>query len=47
VGASLAESLVSEHNDITLIDPDPKVLADLQDRYDLRTMPAMVLCRAC
>ena len=38
VGASLAESLVSEHNDITLIDPDPKVLADLQDRYDLRTI---------
>ncbi|HEX5484933.1 MAG TPA: NAD-binding protein, partial [Limnobacter sp.] len=29
VGASLAESLVSEHNDITLIDPDPTVLADL------------------
>lgn len=38
VGASLAESLVSEHNDITLIDPDPAVLADLQDRYDLRTV---------
>ena len=38
VGASLAESLVSEHNDITLIDPDPTVLADLQDRYDLRTV---------
>ncbi|WP_370262612.1 Trk system potassium transporter TrkA [Limnobacter sp.] len=38
VGASLAESLVSEHNDITLIDPDPALLADLQDRYDLRTV---------
>lgn len=38
VGASLAESLVSEHNDITLIDPDPAVLAELQNRYDLRTV---------
>ncbi|HEY1059718.1 MAG TPA: Trk system potassium transporter TrkA [Limnobacter sp.] len=38
VGASLAENLVSEHNDITLIDPDPAILADLQDRYDLQTI---------
>lgn len=38
VGASLAESLVSEHNDITLIDPDPSVLSELQNRYDLRTV---------
>lgn len=38
VGASLAESLVSESNDITLIDPNPAILAELQDRYDLRTV---------
>jgi trk system potassium uptake protein TrkA len=38
VGSSLAESLVSEHNDITIIDPEAKVLSTLQDRYDLRTI---------
>lgn len=38
VGASLAESLVSEQNDLTLIDPDPAVLSELQNRYDLRTV---------
>lgn len=38
VGASLAESLVSEHNDITLIDPNPQILSGLQDRFDLRTV---------
>lgn len=38
VGASLAESLVSESNDITLIDPNPTILAELQDRFDLRTV---------
>lgn len=36
VGESVAESLVSEQNDITLIDPDPDRLRDLQDRLDLR-----------
>ena len=36
VGESVAESLVSEHNDITVIDIDPVRLADLQDRLDLR-----------
>ena len=29
VGESVAESLVSEQNDITLIDPDPERLRDL------------------
>lgn len=38
VGASLAENLVSERNDITLIDPDITVLNNLQDRFDLRTI---------
>ena len=36
VGTSVAENLVSEHNDITVIDPDPARLADLQERFDLR-----------
>ncbi len=39
VGESVAESLVSEHNDITLIDPDPELLRDLEDRLDLRGVP--------
>ena len=36
VGYSVAESLVSERNDITVIDTDGARLADLQDRFDLR-----------
>ncbi len=36
VGESVAESLVSEKNDITVIDTSPQRLADLQDRLDLR-----------
>lgn len=38
VGSSVAESLVSEANDITLVDVEPKRLALLQDRLDLRTV---------
>jgi trk system potassium uptake protein TrkA len=36
VGESVAESLVSERNDITVIDTDPAKLAGLQERLDLR-----------
>lgn len=36
VGESVAESLVSEKNDITVIDTDPQRLRDLEDRLDLR-----------
>jgi trk system potassium uptake protein len=36
VGESVAESLVSEQNDITVVDTDRQRLAVLQDRYDLR-----------
>lgn len=36
VGESVAESLVSERNDITIIDTNPQRLRDLQDRLDLR-----------
>jgi len=38
VGSSVAESLVSEANDITVIDIDPARLRALQDRLDLRTV---------
>jgi trk system potassium uptake protein TrkA len=38
VGASVAESLCSEQNDITVIDTDGARLAELQDRFDLRTV---------
>jgi FAD/FMN-containing dehydrogenase len=38
VGGSVAESLVSEQNDITVIDLDPDRLRALQDRFDLRTV---------
>jgi trk system potassium uptake protein TrkA len=36
VGSSVAESLVSEANDITVIDSDPARVAELQERFDLR-----------
>ncbi len=38
VGASVAEGLVSEDNDITLVDSDASRLQLLQDRLDLRTV---------
>jgi trk system potassium uptake protein TrkA len=38
VGASVAEGLVSEENDITVVDRDGARLAELQDRLDLRTV---------
>ena len=36
VGESVAETLVSEANDITVVDPDPERLRRLEDRLDLR-----------
>ena len=38
VGGSVAESLVSEQNDITVVDLDPQRLRALQERLDLRTV---------
>ena len=38
VGASVAENLVSERNDITVVDTDIHALAELQDKFDLRTV---------
>src|SRR5690606_33167857 len=38
VGTSVAENLVSEHNDITVIDTNIDHLRYLQDRFDLRVV---------
>ncbi|MBI5658719.1 MAG: Trk system potassium transporter TrkA [Nitrosomonadales bacterium] len=38
VGSTVAENLVSEANDITVVDLDPDKLRLLQDRFDLRTL---------
>jgi trk system potassium uptake protein TrkA len=38
VGSSVAENLVSEANDITVVDTNPERLKTLQDRLDLRTV---------
>ena len=38
VGSSVAENLVSEANDITVVDTDAGRLSKLQDRLDLRTV---------
>jgi trk system potassium uptake protein TrkA len=38
VGTSVAANLVSEANDITVVDQNPELLKELQDRFDLRTV---------
>lgn len=38
VGTTLAENLVGEQNDITIIDPNRHRLAELQEKYDLRVV---------
>ena len=38
VGSNLAEHLVREGNDLTVVDVDAEKLAALQDRFDLRTV---------
>jgi trk system potassium uptake protein TrkA len=38
VGSSVAENLVTEDNDITLVDVDTARLQELQDRLDIRTI---------
>ena len=43
VGSSVAENLVSEANDITVVDIDAGRLRKLQDRLDLRTGIARTL----
>lgn len=39
VGASIAEILSREENDITVVDRDRKILQTMQDRMDIRTVP--------
>jgi trk system potassium uptake protein TrkA len=36
VGSSVAQSLSTEENDITIVDTDPRRLKELQDRLDIR-----------
>ena len=38
VGSTLAEQLVSEQNDVTLVDTDAARLEELQERLDIRTV---------
>ena len=38
VGGTLAENLVGENNDITVVDSDPSRLRVLQDKFDLRVV---------
>lgn len=38
VGGSLAENLVGENNDITVVDTDATRLRQLQDKFDLRVV---------
>lgn len=38
VGSSVAANLVSEANDITVVDTNPKCLTNLSEKYDLRTI---------
>ncbi len=42
VGSNLAEHLVREGNDLTVVDLDAEKLAALQDRFDLRTICGQV-----
>lgn len=41
VGTTLAENLVSEDNDITLVDNNPQRLTNLQEKHDLRVVMGM------
>ena len=38
VGSSVAENLVSEANDITVVDTDPALLQAMQNKHDLRAV---------
>lgn len=38
VGGTLAENLVGENNDITIVDNNHEILRNLQDKYDLRVV---------
>lgn len=38
VGATLAETLADEANDVTVVDTNPQLLRELQDRFDIRAI---------
>lgn len=43
VGGTLAENLVGEENEITVVDIDGERLRELQDKYDLQGVTGTVL----
>jgi trk system potassium uptake protein TrkA len=47
VGGTLAENLVGENNDITVVDTNGDRLRSLQDKFDLRVVQGMVHTHAC
>ena len=47
VGGSVAHNLVSEANDITVVDANAERLQALQDRFDLRTVLGHAPIRTC
>ena len=47
VGGTLAENLVGENNDITLVDTNGDRLRGLQDKFDLRVVQGHGCIRAC
>lgn len=38
VGSTMADTLAQENNDVTVVDIDPQLLAELQDRLDIRSV---------
>lgn len=46
VGGTLAENLVGENNDITVVDTNGERLRTLQDKFDLRVVQGMALIHA-
>lgn len=47
VGTTLAENLVSEDNDITLVDNESPQLQTLQEKHDLRVYKALHHLQKC
>lgn len=47
VGSTLAENLVGEDNDITLVDNESTRLDSLQDKHDLRVVTGSASSCAC
>lgn len=47
VGGTLAENLVGENNDITIVDTNGDRLRVLQDKFDLRVVQGTALILEC